>query len=507
MKTFLKLLLSGLIVLITQKCGASVINKEEKFDTGKFSQIQVPVILEESRSPSEEKIEPPQISMKNDIKFPSINTGELKNGLKVYHIEHSRLPIITVEMIFRAGSAFDPPTLQGLANFTGEMLKGGTKTRTSEVIAEEFESLGANLDILTSHDTTVLRTRCLKEHFENIMNILGDLIINPSFPDDEIENLRSREIKRLNLEASDPWWQASRFFYAKVYGNHPYSHYDATTKSISAITKKDILNFYKNHYTASNGGVAITGDIDFATAFRVIKENFGKLRRGKRIEINKTPVPERKKMEVVIVNRPGSVETVYKIGGIAIETANSQYPALELANTILGGSPASRLFFRIREKESNAYSIMSSCSKNLNKGVWAISGSTKTESTLSVITSILDEIEKFTQGELEEKEIKEAVSFITGNLALNMETTDDITELISTIISFDLPLNFWNNYLSALKNVSFNGLKDITKKYLDKNKIVVILVGEKNKIEKSLKNQFDVTVVETNDEISSALPQ
>jgi zinc protease len=446
--------------------------------------------------PPPKKVPMPQVAKSFDFAFPKVRKKVLGSGMGVVHVSHSRLPLVTIDIVFRAGSAYDPDGLPGLAVFVGEMLKGGTKTKTSKQVAEGFEKLGTDLDVWTSYDTTIISVTCLREHFDEVLGLLADIVINPAFPDDEIENLRARELSRLKLEMADPNWLAAREFASRVYGSHPYGRYDATEESIEKITRKDIEKFHAGSYGAANGFAAIVGDVDFKTAFAAAAKAFENLPKGKPTKMKKAKIPQQDKRQIVILDRPGSVETVFKIGAAAIERKGKDYPPLKVASTILGGSPSSRLFLRVREKESNAYGVGSFIGQTVDRGTWAVTGSTKTESTAKALESILDEIEKLGKEKAGDDELSGALSYLTGSFALRMETTDQVARLVTDMVTFGLPDGYWDSYFKALNAVSSDSVRAMTEKYLDPGRLVAILVGDGAAIKKLLGDGYDVTFVE-----------
>ncbi|MFH1435403.1 MAG: pitrilysin family protein [Pseudomonadota bacterium] len=441
------------------------------------------------------KVPMPEIEKKFDYKFPEVNRKALPNGFGVHHVSLTRLPLVSVEIAFRAGSAHDKDELAGLAVFVGEMLKGGTKSRTSKDIAQELETLGIDLGVWTTSDATVLSFTCLKEHFPTAVELAADMIMGSTFPDEEIEIFRNREIGRLTLDQSDPYWQAGREFAAQVYGPHPYSRYDATEESLKKITKKDIHKFHKLAYCGSNGFATIVGDIDFKTAAATIAKHFKKMPKGKALKLKKSAVPERSGKDIVIVDRPGSVQTVFKIGVTAIERKNPDYTPLTVANHILGGSVTSRLFLRIREKESLAYSIRSTISRSVATGAWYVAGSTTTETTDRLLKGTFEEIEKITKEQASQTEIEEAKLYLTGSFPLMIETTDQIAARVTDMVVFGLPDDYWGTYLADINDVSPDDVQSMAAKYFTPHRLLVVLVGDAEKIKGLMSDNDNVTVV------------
>ena len=455
-------------------------------ETSQGKKIQVPPPM---------KIPMPEIEKKFDYKFPEVNRKALPSGFGVHHVSLTRLPLVSVEIAFKAGSAYDKDKLAGLAVFVGEMLKGGTKERTSKDFAQELETLGIDLGIWTSNDTTVLAFTCLKEHFPTAVELVADMIMSSTFPEDEIEILRNREIGRLTLVQSYPNWQAGREFAAKIYGSHPYSRYDATEESLRKITRKDIKKFHKLAYCGSNGFATVVGDIDFKTAAATIAKHFKKMPKGKALKLKKAAVPQRSGKDIIIVDRPKSVQTAFKIGVPAIKRKNPDFTPLTVANHILGGSVTSRLFLRIREKESLAYSIRSIISRSVDKGTWYVAGSTRTEATQQLLKGTFEEIEKITEKKAQQTEIDEAKLYLTGSFPLKIETTGQIAARVTDMAVYGLPDDYWDTYLKGINNVSADDVQSMAAKYFTPDRLLVVLVGDAEKIKELLGDYDNITVV------------
>jgi len=445
--------------------------------------------------PSQKKVPMPQVEAKFDFAFPEVKEKKLKNGLRIFHVHHARLPLVTVELVFRAGSAYDPAGLQGLAVFAGEMLKGGTETRTSKEVAEAFEMLGTSLHVWTDYDATILQVTCLREHFDQVLELLADVSARPTFPEDEIENLRARELGRLTLSKSDPGWLATREFAAQVYGGHPYGRYDATEESIGSIKKKDIESFHGRAYCGANGFLTVVGDVTFDEAAKKAASHLGALPSGKALKMKKAKISAVDKTRIVIVDRPGSVQTLFKAGAAALKRKDPDFVPLEVADYILGGSPSSRLFLRVREKESNAYSIGSRLTETLDRGTWYVSGSTSTEATGEALASTLDEINRIVSEDASPDEMKDALAFMTGSFALRIETTDQVAAHVSDLALFGLAPDYWDTYFHTLAEVQAQGVREKAAAVLDPNRLVVVLVGDAGKIKPLVANYDNITIV------------
>jgi zinc protease len=496
-KGFSRILLPA--VLLAVSCGPGVTSggpastPETEFIDAKVSYIETATPA--APAAKAKKVPMPEIKADFNYAFPDVHEKTLKNGMKIYHVDHSRLPLVSIEAVFRAGSAYDPAGLPGLAVFTGEMLKGGTKTRSARQVAEAFESLGMSLGVWTDYDATILQVTCLKEHVGTALELLADILVNPTFPDDEIEILRTRELGRLTLMKSDPGWLADRQIAAEIYGSHPYARYDATEESIQKIVKKDVKAFHAKAFCGANGFLTIVGDIGFDEAKKIAASRFAKLPKGTLLKMKKAAIPAPTKTSIVIVDRPGSVQTVFKIGAASVKRKSADFVPLLVADYVLGGSPSSRLFMRVREKESLAYHVGSRLTESVDRGTWTVEGSTSTASTAKALASILEEIGRIGAETMSAEENDEAVAFLTGSFALRIETTDQVAALVSDMAVFGLPGGYWETYMDAVRKTGPEQAKATAAPLLDPGKLVVVLVGDAAQLKPLLGAYSDISVV------------
>jgi zinc protease len=189
------------------------------------------------------------------------------------------------------------------------------------------------------------------------------------------------------------------------------------------------------------------------------------------------------------------VQTLFKIGAAAVKRRDADFIPLEVADCILGGSASSRLFLRVREKESNAYSVGSRLTETVDRGTWHVSGSTSTEATGEALASILDEIARIGSEEASTEEIQEALAFMTGSFALRIETTDQVAQHVSDLTLFGLARDYWDSYFDTLASVKAGEVRKKAGAVLDAGRLVVVLVGDAKKMKPLLKSYDNISII------------
>ncbi len=209
------------------------------------------------------RMDPPASGPARDVHLPTIRRRRLANGLELNAVEYHTLPVVHIRLAIRAGSAHDPANLPGLASLTGDMLKEGTRARTSAQIAEAIEFVGGSLDVITGPDATTLSVSVLKDHADTALSLLAEVLSTPTFPQSELDKLKRRETDRLQRSQNDPGWLSQRAFAQAVYGpTHPYGRFDTTPEVLGRITRADVLNFHRARYVGSNMTLVVVGDLD-----------------------------------------------------------------------------------------------------------------------------------------------------------------------------------------------------------------------------------------------------
>jgi zinc protease len=410
---------------------------------------------------------------------PQIQTWQTENGAKVLFVPATEIPMLDVRIVFDAGSARDDG-ISGLAVLTNGLLTEGAAGKSSQQIAEEFESVGAQIDNDAMRDMALIGVRSLTEsrYLTPAIENLKLVLTQPDFPEDAYQ----RELNRMKVEVKaqqqSPSALASEAFYKAVYGDHPYaSPVSGTEESLERITLDDVKAFYKKYYVASNATIAIVGNVERWQAEEIVKALVSALPTGEKAPIL-PPVKSLTEAKKIVIDYP-STQTHILVGQTGIKRGDDDYFSLYVANHPFGGSGfASRLVEVLREDNGLAYSVSSYFLPMRELGVFAMSMQTKTEQTEQALTLLDQELIKYVESGPEKDELTASMSNITGSFPLNIDSNSKLLEYIAMIGFYDLPIDYLDNFIKNVRSVDVNKINDALTRRLHPDRMVTVIVGK-----------------------------
>lgn len=407
----------------------------------------------------------------------------LPNGLMVLHSERHNLPIVMATMIVKAGALDEPKEKSGLSNLVSALLDEGTKTRKSSDISEEIEFIGASLNSSAESDYISITLSVLKKDVEKGFEIFSDIIINPLFPENELKRQKDQIIGYLKQKEEEPLFIAGRAFNKEVFGEHPYSRLvEGNSETIPAITRKNIMDFHSAYFIPNNATLTIVGDLNAAELDVLLKKYFDPWTAAKQPKKPKNQLPQEKNKKVIKIDKDIAQANIV-IGHIGISRDNPDYYSVSVMNYILGsGGFSSRLMQTIRDEMGLAYDIHSFFSANKEKGAFQVSVQTKNETANKVIEEIVKQIEKIKKENVSDQELSDAKSYLTGSFPRRLETSRKTADFLAAVEFYNLGLNYAEKYSSYINSVSKEDILRVAKKYLDPQNLVIVVVGNQQKI-------------------------
>jgi predicted Zn-dependent peptidase len=423
------------------------------------------------------------------VKLPRTQEADLPNGIHLMVLEDRRAPQITVQLIIRgAGGYYDPPDHAGLAQFTAAQMREGTTTKTSEQISTELERIAATVTVgagLSSQDATVFAS-CLTEHFGTVLDLAADVLLNPSFRDEELARYKTQQRAQLMQLRANPAFLAAERFNQVVYGDHPAARIMPTPAALDKTTRDALVAFHKAHYVPDFAILAIAGDISMADARKQIEAKLGA---WKKAGIAKPAVADPKPIEkpgVFLVARPNSVQTDLAVGTQAINRTSPDYFTLTVLNKVIGGGPTGRLFVHLREEKGYTYGAYSNLSALAYRGAWQASTQVRTDVTKPALTDLLDEIRQMRDVRVPDKEFLDNKRSIVAGFALELESAQAVLGNHITRYRYGLPADYWDKYPERIMAVTQDQVMAAGKKYLDPSRLQIVAVGNADAIKEFL---------------------
>jgi zinc protease len=430
---------------------------------------------------------PPAAGAEIQAKLPSPKKLALPNGLTVYVVESHRLPVVSANLVLRSGSAADPTDLPGLAGYTAAMLDEGTTKRDALALADQTHALGATLVTGSQPDGSSAGVRSLKQNAAAAIDILSDIALRPSFPDQEIERIRNDRLTTLMQQRDQPWPTGIRVMNACLFGpTHPYGHTQIGTQaSIEKTKRDDLLKFYQSTYSPKNAALILVGDLTESEAKKLATDAFGSWK-GTATAAAVPPTGTTVNSRIVIVDKPGSVQTVVLAGQLGVKRSDPDYEKLDLMNTVLGGLFSSRINLNLREDKGYSYGAFSFVGQNRGVGNFLAGASVRGDVTGPSVTEVLKEVTKIRDGGVTADELRMAKESTTRSLPANFETTFSTAGTLAGIYMYDLPLDYYQTLPSRLASITTDDVAAVAKKHLTPERMVVVTVGDRSKIEPQL---------------------
>ncbi|MDZ7342409.1 MAG: insulinase family protein [candidate division KSB1 bacterium] len=426
-----------------------------------------------------------------DVKFPKLQRATLSNGLKIILAERHAIPVVNFNLLVDAGYAADQFGLPGTASLAMNMLDEGTKTRDALQISEELALLGANLGSGSNLDMSTVYLSALKENLDASLNIYADVILNPSFPEKEFVRLQKQQLARIKQEKASPFQMALRVFPRYLYGEgHAYGNSftgSGTEESVSKLTTKDLAKFHQDWFKPNNATLVVVGDIKLNEMVPKLEKLFANWKPGNVQKKNIRMVEHQPKASLYLIDKPGSPQSVILAGHIAPPKADPDDIAMNMMNSILGGTFTSRINMNLREDKHWSYGagsvIVSARGQRPFIAYTSIQGD-KTKESIAEIRKELTDIlatRPATQDELD-KVLQNEILGLPGS----WETMGAVGSSIGDIVVYGLPDDYYQTYPNKLRNLKLNDISKAAKKLLRPDQVVWIVVGDRAKVEPKL---------------------
>jgi zinc protease len=406
----------------------------------------------------------------------------LPNGMVLLHAERTGLPIVKVVLAIKAGSVDEPPGKGGLANLTADLLNEGTTTRSSRDISDAIEFVGGSLGTSGGADYITVTLSVLKKDVSLGFDLLSDIVLHPAFGEDEIMRRKAIIKSSILQQKEDPGSVASKAFLKAVFGGHPYGiPVEGTEESLNAITRQDIVDFYRGRYAPNDAIMAVVGDIDRDELRALLDRFFGGWHR-KDIIARPLPSPKPEEGRRVIRIQKDITQANVVLGHLGISRGNPDYYAVSVMNYILGGGGfASRLMDNIRDNKGLSYDVRSSFSASKFGGYFEAGLQTKNATANAAIGEILKEMERIRTAPVTDKELSDAKSYLTGSFPLRIDSDSKIAAFLTAAEYYRLGLDYVDRYKEYINAVTKEDVLRVAKKYLDPRNYVLVVVGNLEK--------------------------
>ena len=450
---------------------------------------------------------PPEVPPPKAIVLPVPRVHELPNGLKVVVIERRSLPLVTLRLVVKSGAEADPPGLAGTAQLVAGLLSQGTARRSAREIADAVDSIGGTLATGADWDDSYVALTVLSDHTELAFDLVADMALHPRLAREELERRRKQTLSALEVLYEDPSYLADTVFDRLIFAGTPYGHpVDGTPETVRRINEDNLRGFHAQNYRPGNSILAVVGDVKSDDAYRLAEDSFAGWR-GAAGNRAAAPVPSAASPteRFVVIDKPDAVQTEIRAGNLAVRRASDDYYALTVANQVLGGPAANRLFKSLRTQQGLTYGASSNLNCQDTVGDWVAKTSTRTSETIRSLRLVLEEMKRLHSDHIAGAELRTAQSYLIGHLALDFETSDDIASQMLELMVHNLALDYWNRFPEEIQTLRAEDISRATRRYLDPERSVLVLVGNAGAFRKGLK-RFGSPVIISVQELDLASP-
>jgi zinc protease len=429
---------------------------------------------------------PPPLSLR-PMQIPTAHETKLSNGLTLVIVEDKRLPLVSYRLAFRTGDAHDPKGLPGLTDMMSGLLTEGTESRTSRQIAEEVERMGATLHAGASSDYTTISASALTPFGDKILELMADVVLRPSFPENEVELTKQNTKESLKQQRAQPSFLASETVSRVMFGEHPYSLITPTPESIDATARERLVEFHRSAFVPNNAVFVVGGDVEFGAIVASIEKLFGSWQGAEARKDDFPAPPARFGRSAYLVDRPGSAQSNIVIANIGITRTSSDYFPMLLMHTVLGANASSRLFMNLREEKGYTYGAYSSLDARRTAGTFRATAEVRTPVTGDSLKEFFYELERIRTEPVSEKEIADAKSYLTGVFPIRLETQEGLIDQLVQIRMLGLADEYLHTYREQVQAVTIDQIQDVAQKYVKPDEAAIVIVGDGAQVIEQLK--------------------
>jgi zinc protease len=422
---------------------------------------------------SPDRTKQPNFQVIKDFKLPAFQTYELSNGIKILQIEYKKNEVLKLDLLFRAGTWFQPKNL--VASFTNGMISEGTLSRTSAQIAQGFDFYGSYIQQNCDFDFAGISLFSLSKHFTKTFELLGDIISNPVFPGHELHNYLNKRRQTYIVEAEKVRTIARKHFLAGIYpADHPYGN-QSSIEDFDKVNRTDLADFHKKFYLNSDILLVIAGSPD-VKIMNEIESYFS----GFRKEVAQLAIKSQnnwKAPDLQLIQREGAIQSAIRIGRPFVNRQHPDFPALSLLVTLLGGYFGSRLMANIREDKGFTYGIGAGIVSMLEAGYFVIYSEMANEYVNPAIGEIQKELLKLIHDPISESELDRVKNFMLGDFIRSFDGPFQAAETLASIHGYKLDPEYYINHFEKIKSTTSHELQALAQKWLQPSDMFTVIAG------------------------------
>jgi len=449
---------------------------------------------------------PPTLAPPPALRLPAVTTRTLPNGLKLVVVEQHELPLADFILDVRTGGEADPAGKAGTASLTSGMLSEGTTTRSALEIADQAAYLGVRVGAGSGWEQSTVSLHAPTAQLDSGLALFADVALHPAFNAPDLERVRKVRLTALQQVRDRGPAIADRAYANALYGEqHPYGRpLSGSETSVADITRDDLVKFYTTYFRPNNATLLVVGDVRADDIERRVLALFGNWQRADVPAVAEGTVSAPKATTVVLIDKPGAAQSSFRLGGIGVPRSTDDYFAIEVMNTILGGSFTSRLNQNLRETHGYTYGAGSGFSMRRSAGPFVASAEVVSAKTDSAFVEFLKELRAI-RDTVPADELAKAKRYLQLGLPQDFETTGSIAFQMLPLVTYGIPLNFYDTAVQRIGAVTQADVQRVARKYVDPDRLTIVIVGDRKLIEPGLRalNPGEIIIRDVKDVIGA----
>lgn len=427
---------------------------------------------------------PPEPGTPKPFDAPDARELTLPNGMRVTLVPYGEVPKATVQLVVRVGNVDEGPQEVWLADVTADLMQEGTTTRSAEEIAEEAARMGGSLTVGVGANQTTIAGNSLMEFVPDMVRLVADVTLNPAFPAEPLDRIKADRLRQLSIERSQPQSLATEKFRAVLYPSHAYGRIYPTAEMIQSYTLDRARAFHRAHFAAARAHLYVAGRFDEAAVENAIRSAFSGWAAGTPAD---QPVPTPQSTRAVyLVDKPGAVQSTIYMGLPVVDPSHPDYVALQVTNSLLGGSFASRITSNIREQKGYTYSPVSTISARYRDAYWAEIADVTTNVTGPSLTEIFFEIDRLRGEPPSQEELRGIQNYLAGTFVLQNSSRTGIIGQLAFLNLHGLGRDWLESYVQRVYAVTPAEVMRIARTYIDPFRMTIVVVGDRSQIAEQL---------------------
>ncbi len=454
----------------------------------------------------------PEVAAAGAVKFPELQRFSLSNGLKVVLAQRESVPLVRFNLMVDAGYAADQFAAPGTAALALNMMDEGTKTRNSLQINDELNMLGADLNAYSDLDYSYVKMTALKPMLEQSIDLYTDVLLNPSFNEEDFERLRKEQLMQIQQEKASPFSMALRVFPKFMYGEgHAYSNplsgsgYEST---VANLKRDDLLKFYSTWFKPNNATLVVTGDISQQELKKLLEKRLNKWTPAE-VPVKNLATVKPGENKIYLMDKPGAIQSVIIAGHVASPPNAEEEVAIEMMNNILGGQFTSRVNMNLREAKGWSYGARTLLFGAKGQRPFIVYAPVQSDKTQESMQEMIKEVSEYIGARpATEEEFTKVQNNSVLKLPGRWETLSAVEGAASEIVKYNYPDNYYQTYSDKVKGLELAKVQDAARKLIKPEDISWVVVGDRAQVEEKLRSLGfgELVIINSNGEVEGEEP-